>query len=262
MGRASRRHWRPRAAGCWCPGCAAMARPGSSTATRRARASRPLSAPICTISWTRSASRTPFSPAMIGAVAPPASSRPCGRSECAGWSRSAATTSRTSPYRGHPAAGGAGASAVVPVVLPDRARPRRARGQPPRPCAPVVAAVVAELAFRRRDFRGHRGELRQPRFCRGDDPVLSPSPRQRRRATRQLEPIEQRLAAQPPITVPTIVLHGAADGVSPPAQSEHRPHQFAGPYDRRVIPVAGHFLSRETPEAVVQALRDLIQGPR
>ncbi len=78
----------------------------------------------------------------------------------------------------------------------------------------------------------------------------------------QFEAIEQRLAAQPAITVPTIVLHGAADGVSPPTQSEHRPHQFAGPYDRRVIPVAGHFLSRETPEAVVQALRNLIQGPR
>jgi hypothetical protein len=30
-----------------------------------------------------------------------------------------------------------------------------------------------------------------------------------------LEPLEQRLAAQPPIAVPTIVLHGAADGVSP-----------------------------------------------
>lgn len=76
-----------------------------------------------------------------------------------------------------------------------------------------------------------------------------------------LEPIEQALAAQPPITVPTIVLHGAADGVSPPAQSEHRPHQFSGRYDRRVVPLAGHFLSRETPDAVVRALRDLIEGP-
>ena len=76
-----------------------------------------------------------------------------------------------------------------------------------------------------------------------------------------LEPVEQALAAQPPITVPTIVLHGAADGVSPPAQSEHRPHQFSGRYDRRVVPLAGHFLSRETPDAVVRALRDLIEGP-
>ena len=77
-----------------------------------------------------------------------------------------------------------------------------------------------------------------------------------------LEPIEQRLAAQPPITVPTIVLHGAADGVSPVGQSAGHAGHFAGRYDRRVIPVAGHFLSRETPQAVVQALRELIEGPR
>jgi pimeloyl-ACP methyl ester carboxylesterase len=77
-----------------------------------------------------------------------------------------------------------------------------------------------------------------------------------------LEPIEQRLASQPPITVPTIALHGAADGVSPVEQSAGHARHFAGRYDRRVIPVAGHFLSRETPEAVVQALRELISGPR
>ena len=76
-----------------------------------------------------------------------------------------------------------------------------------------------------------------------------------------LEPIEERLAAQPPITVPTIVLHGAADGVSPTRQSEHRPEQFAGRYDRRVVPAAGHFLPRETPEEVVRALRELMRGP-
>jgi pimeloyl-ACP methyl ester carboxylesterase len=75
-----------------------------------------------------------------------------------------------------------------------------------------------------------------------------------------LQPIEERLAARPPITVPTVVLHGAADGVSPPAQSEHRPTQFNGPYDRRVIPTAGHFLSRENPDAVLLALRGLIRG--
>jgi pimeloyl-ACP methyl ester carboxylesterase len=75
-----------------------------------------------------------------------------------------------------------------------------------------------------------------------------------------LQPIEERLAAQPPITVPTVVLHGAADGVSPPAQSEYRPTQFTGSYDRRVIPVAGHFLSRETPDAVLLALRGLLRG--
>jgi pimeloyl-ACP methyl ester carboxylesterase len=73
-----------------------------------------------------------------------------------------------------------------------------------------------------------------------------------------LEPIEARLAAQPPITVPTIVLHGAADGVDAPVNSENAAAHFTGPYRREVVPVAGHFLPRETPEAVVAAIRELL----
>jgi pimeloyl-ACP methyl ester carboxylesterase len=73
-----------------------------------------------------------------------------------------------------------------------------------------------------------------------------------------LEPLERRLAEQPKIAVPTTVLHGAADGVSPPGNSEHHARHFTGRYQRRVVPVAGHFLSRETPEPVVQAVRDLL----
>jgi pimeloyl-ACP methyl ester carboxylesterase len=72
------------------------------------------------------------------------------------------------------------------------------------------------------------------------------------------DPLEQRLAAQPPITVPTIVLHGAADGVGPPENSEHHARHFTARYERHVVPVAGHFLSRETPDVVVRALRDLL----
>jgi len=73
-----------------------------------------------------------------------------------------------------------------------------------------------------------------------------------------LEALERSLAAQPAIGVPTIVLHGDADGVGPAAQSEHHARHFTGPYERRVVPVAGHFLPRETPAAVVQAVRDLL----
>jgi len=73
-----------------------------------------------------------------------------------------------------------------------------------------------------------------------------------------LEPLEQRLAEQPPITVPAIVLHGACDGVGPPEQSVRHARHFTARYERRVVPVAGHFLSRETPDAVVQAVRDLL----
>jgi pimeloyl-ACP methyl ester carboxylesterase len=72
-----------------------------------------------------------------------------------------------------------------------------------------------------------------------------------------LEAIEDRLAAQPPITVPTIVLHGACDGVSLPESSEAHARFFTGPYQRRVVPVAGHFLPQEAPAALIDALSEL-----
>ena len=72
-----------------------------------------------------------------------------------------------------------------------------------------------------------------------------------------LEAIEQRLAARPVIAVPTIALHGACDGVHPPHETESHARFFSGPYDRRVVPVAGHFLPREAPEVLAQAVREL-----
>jgi pimeloyl-ACP methyl ester carboxylesterase len=71
------------------------------------------------------------------------------------------------------------------------------------------------------------------------------------------EHIEAELAKQPVITVPTIVLHGESDGVSPPRSSERHDRLFTGPYQRRVVPVAGHFLPRESPEALIEAVREL-----
>ncbi len=73
-----------------------------------------------------------------------------------------------------------------------------------------------------------------------------------------VEALEQRLAAQPKIAAPTIVLHGEADGVGPVGGSAGHAHHFTGRYERRVVPVAGHFLSREAPQTVVQAVRDLL----
>jgi len=43
-----------------------------------------------------------------------------------------------------------------------------------------------------------------------------------------LQPIEDRLAAQPPITVPTIVLHGACNEVSLPRAQKHTPASLPG----------------------------------
>lgn len=66
--------------------------------------------------------------------------------------------------------------------------------------------------------------------------------------------LEKRLEAQPRISVPTVVLHGECDGVGPAAQSEGAARHFSGRYARKAIPVAGHFLSREAPREVVDAL--------
>jgi pimeloyl-ACP methyl ester carboxylesterase len=74
-----------------------------------------------------------------------------------------------------------------------------------------------------------------------------------------VENLEEQLAEQPPITVPSIVLHGEADGVGPVAGSAGHAHHFTAGYERRVVPVAGHFLSREAPDTVVQAVRDLLR---
>jgi pimeloyl-ACP methyl ester carboxylesterase len=68
---------------------------------------------------------------------------------------------------------------------------------------------------------------------------------------------EARLAQRPMISVPTIVLHGEADGVGPATQSENAARHFSGSYRREVIPIAGHFLPREAPAAVVAAVREL-----
>ena len=75
-----------------------------------------------------------------------------------------------------------------------------------------------------------------------------------------LEPIEQRLAAQPAIAVPTIVLHGASSGIQPPAGSEAHARLFTGPYQRRVLPKIGHNLPQEAPLAVADAVLELVRA--
>ncbi len=69
--------------------------------------------------------------------------------------------------------------------------------------------------------------------------------------------IEAQLTTQPPITVPTIILHGEDDGVGSPASSIPRDRMFTGGVKRRLIPRAGHFLSREEPLEVVAAVQRL-----
>jgi pimeloyl-ACP methyl ester carboxylesterase len=68
--------------------------------------------------------------------------------------------------------------------------------------------------------------------------------------------IETRLVAQPPITVPSVTIDGAADGVSQTTQ--HHARKFTGPHRHRIWPGAGHNLPQERPrdwaDEVIEAL--------
>ena len=69
--------------------------------------------------------------------------------------------------------------------------------------------------------------------------------------------IEAKLAEQPDISVPAIVLEGADDGVDPPEEKDHARRHFTGPYDRRIIAGTGHNLPQEAPDAFAQAILDV-----
>lgn len=72
--------------------------------------------------------------------------------------------------------------------------------------------------------------------------------------------IEKRLAMQPAIAVPTIVLHGGGDGVAPAETSAGHAWHFTGPYDRRVIPVIGHNPPQEAPDVFADAVIELCEA--
>lgn len=78
----------------------------------------------------------------------------------------------------------------------------------------------------------------------------------------RFDAIERRLAERPRIEVPSVILHGADDGVDFPRRSERDPAMFPDGTERHVIPNAGHFLPREQPGAVVDALLPLLGRTR
>ena len=71
-----------------------------------------------------------------------------------------------------------------------------------------------------------------------------------------LEPIEAALAQQPPIPVPSIVLEGAEDGVTPSKPDSDMRH-FTALVRREIVAGAGHNLPQETPDAMVRAILEL-----
>jgi pimeloyl-ACP methyl ester carboxylesterase len=72
--------------------------------------------------------------------------------------------------------------------------------------------------------------------------------------------IEQRLAAQPPITVPTISFDGTDDGVRPPASEQQDARRFSGVRSHRWVQGVGHNMPQERPAVFADAVLELARG--
>jgi pimeloyl-ACP methyl ester carboxylesterase len=70
--------------------------------------------------------------------------------------------------------------------------------------------------------------------------------------------VERRLTELPPITVPSAVLHGVDDTVHPLHRSKPQMSLFPEGTKRVEVNGAGHFIPRERPGAVLDALRTLL----
>ena len=66
--------------------------------------------------------------------------------------------------------------------------------------------------------------------------------------------LEARLEQHPPISVPTVVLHGEEDGAGLAQSSAGQESSFPGGYRREVLPVIGHSIRRECPQSDLKAV--------
>jgi pimeloyl-ACP methyl ester carboxylesterase len=71
--------------------------------------------------------------------------------------------------------------------------------------------------------------------------------------------IERRLAARPAITVRSMILHGADDGVSLRRGPDPHLPLFPPGTESHTVPECGHFMPREKPEVVVDALLKVLR---
>jgi len=71
--------------------------------------------------------------------------------------------------------------------------------------------------------------------------------------------IEAKLARQPVITVPSITLDGANDGVRPPADASVHAARFSALRDHRILDGVGHNLPQEAPQEFAMAVLELVR---
>jgi pimeloyl-ACP methyl ester carboxylesterase len=76
----------------------------------------------------------------------------------------------------------------------------------------------------------------------------------------QYADIQRRLAALPVITVPSITMDGADDGVIAPTDGAASAGKFTARRAHRIIPRAGHNLPQEAPEAFAAAVMELLRN--
>lgn len=68
---------------------------------------------------------------------------------------------------------------------------------------------------------------------------------------------ERRLAALPAISVPTVILEGKDDGVTPQGRLGSGENRFTGRHENRVLPSVGHNIAQEAPDAFARAVLDV-----
>lgn len=71
--------------------------------------------------------------------------------------------------------------------------------------------------------------------------------------------IEAKLAQQPVITVPSITLDGADDGVRPPADASVHAARFSALRDHQILDGVGHNLPQEAPQEFAMAVLELVR---
>jgi pimeloyl-ACP methyl ester carboxylesterase len=71
---------------------------------------------------------------------------------------------------------------------------------------------------------------------------------------------EALLNPAPVLSLPTLVLHGAADACNHPDSSQGKERFFAGPYQRIELPGVGHFPQREVPGQIADAVLDFCRN--
>ena len=64
------------------------------------------------------------------------------------------------------------------------------------------------------------------------------------------------------LSLPTIYVQGAEDGVNPPEAAKQVPGKFTGPFEFVTLPDAGHFPQREAPDALADHLVPFLTGER